>query len=50
LARALNDRGLEPEEVFEIATRSVVEAIDEAIRIRQARWLPVEDRATGETQ
>ncbi|BBZ78614.1 hypothetical protein MANY_39510 [Mycolicibacterium anyangense] len=40
LAKALRDRGLTSEEMFDVVTASIVRGVEEAIKERQARWLP----------
>ncbi|KXF55752.1 TetR family transcriptional regulator [Rhodococcus sp. SC4] len=40
ITRALHDRGLTPDEIFEVISNSIVDAVEEAIAERQARWLP----------
>ena len=40
LAKALRDRGLTSEEMFDVVTTSIVNGVEEAIKERQARWLP----------
>lgn len=48
LAKALHDRGLTAEEMFDVVTSSIVNAVDEAIKERQARWLPAVGADTTE--
>lgn len=40
LAKALRDPGLTSEEMFDVVTCSIVDGVEEAIKERQARWLP----------
>lgn len=41
LTKAMVERGLSSEEIFDLVTHSIIEAIGEAVKDRQARWLPV---------
>jgi TetR/AcrR family transcriptional regulator, tetracycline repressor protein len=40
LAKAMSDSGLSSEEIFDLVTSSILDAIDTAVKVRQARWLP----------
>lgn len=40
LAKALEDQGLSSDEIFDLVTSSIVDAIGAAVQERQARWLP----------
>ncbi|WAL64320.1 helix-turn-helix domain containing protein [Amycolatopsis cynarae] len=40
LAKAMAERGLSADEVFDLVTASIVEGIDEAVKQRQERWMP----------
>lgn len=40
LAKAMADCGLSSEEIFDLVTSSIVDAIEAAVKERQARWLP----------
>jgi len=40
LVRAMSDRGLSSDEIFDLVTMSILDAIDAAVKERQARWLP----------
>ena len=36
----MSDSGLSSEEIFDLVTSSILDAIDTAVKVRQARWLP----------
>ncbi|BCO49777.1 TetR/AcrR family transcriptional regulator [Mycobacterium avium subsp. hominissuis] len=40
LAKALSERGLSFDEIYDLVTNSILDAIDTAVKERQARWLP----------
>lgn len=40
LAKALSERGLSFDEIYDLVTNSILDAIDRAVKERQARWLP----------
>lgn len=40
LAKAMADRGLSSDEIFDLVTSGILDAIDAAVKERQARWLP----------
>jgi AcrR family transcriptional regulator len=40
LAKAMSERGLSSDEIYDLVTTSILDAIDAAVKERQARWLP----------
>jgi TetR/AcrR family tetracycline transcriptional repressor len=40
LAKAMSESGLSSEEIFDLVTSSILDAIDAEVKVRQARWLP----------
>ena len=40
LAKAMSERGLSADEIYDLVTASILDAIDIAVKQRQARWLP----------
>ncbi|HEX3789038.1 MAG TPA: TetR family transcriptional regulator [Pseudonocardiaceae bacterium] len=40
LAKAMSERGLSADEIYDLVTASILDAIDLAVKQRQARWLP----------
>lgn len=46
LAKAMAERGLSSEEIFDLVTASILDAVDAAVKERQARWFPAVE-ATG---
>lgn len=40
LAKVIAERGLSSDEIFDLVNRSILNAIDEAVKERQARWMP----------
>jgi hypothetical protein len=36
----MSESGLSSEEIFDLVTSSILEAIDAEVKVRQARWLP----------
>jgi hypothetical protein len=40
LAKAIAESGLSSDEIFDLVTSSILDAIDAAVKVRQARWLP----------
>jgi len=40
LAKAMAERGLSSEEIFDLVTASILDAVDAAVKERQARWFP----------
>lgn len=43
LAKAMSESGLGSEEVYDLVTTSILDAIEAAVKERQARWLPAAD-------
>jgi AcrR family transcriptional regulator len=50
LVKAMTDRGLTSDEIFDLATSSIVDALDKAVIERQARWLPAKHGGAGMTE
>ncbi len=52
LAKVMADRGLSSDDIFELVTASILDAIDQAVKKRQAQWMPmpvvVRERPAGE--
>lgn len=40
LAKAMSERGLSADEIYDLVTNSILAAIDAAVKRHQARWLP----------
>jgi AcrR family transcriptional regulator len=40
LAKAVSERGLTADEIYDLVTRGILDAIDVAVKQHQARWLP----------
>ncbi|MEZ0365873.1 TetR family transcriptional regulator [Mycobacterium sp. pUA109] len=40
LAKAMSERGLSSDEIYDLVITSILDAIDTAVQERQARWLP----------
>ena len=40
LAKAMSESGLSSDEIFDLVTSSILDAIEAAVKVRQARWLP----------
>jgi hypothetical protein len=36
----MSESGLSSDEIFDLVTSSILDAIDAAVKVRQARWLP----------
>lgn len=47
LAKAMSDSGLSSDEIFDLVTSSILDAIDAAVKVRQARWLPAAQAEGG---
>lgn len=40
MVKAMSESGLSSDEIFDLVTTSILDAIDAAVKVRQARWLP----------
>lgn len=47
LVKAMSERGLSSDEIYDLVTTSILDAIDTAVQERQARWLPAADVGEG---
>lgn len=47
LAKAMSESGLSSDEIFDLVTTSILDAIDAAVKVRQARWLPAGQAEDG---